>query len=71
MKSFLINEGCLENNDIILLDGEEINNNDRVLAKRFNEDYINIFERSSSFKCSKMSFSVDSKNNNFLRSIVN
>ena len=43
MKPFLINEGCLENNDIILLDGEEMINSDRVLAKRFNEDYIDIF----------------------------
>ena len=34
MKPFLTNKGCLENNDIILLDGEEMINNDKILAKR-------------------------------------
>ena len=28
-KPFLTNKGCLENNDIILLDGEEMNTNDK------------------------------------------
>ena len=37
MKSFLKNKGCLENNDIIFLNGEEMIINDRILAKRFNE----------------------------------
>ena len=45
--------------------------NDRILAKRFNEHYINIVERSSGFKPSKMSFSVESRTNHFLRSIAN
>ena len=58
MKPFLTNKGCLENNDIILLDGEEMITNDRILAKRLNEHYIDIVERSSGFKPSKMSFSV-------------
>ena len=71
MKPFLTNKGCLENNDIILLDGEEMITNDRILAKRFNEHYINIVERSTGFKPSKMSFSVESRNNHFLRSIAN
>ena len=71
MKPFLTNKGCLENNDIILLDGEEMITNDRILAKRFNEHYLNIVERSSGLKPSKMSFSVESKNNHFLRSIAN
>ena len=44
--------------------------NDRTLAKRFNEHYINTVERSSSFKSSKMSFSVESRNNHFLRTIA-
>ena len=44
---------CLENNDIILLDGEEKIKNDRILANRFNEHYINIFERSSGFLWNK------------------
>ena len=43
--------------------------NDRILAKRFNEHYINIVERSSGFP--KMSFSVESRNNQFLGSIAN
>ena len=59
MKPFLTNKGCLENNDIILLDGEEMITNDRILAKRFNEHYINIVERSSDFKPSKMLFSLN------------
>ena len=71
MKPFLTNKGCLENNDINLLDGEEMITNDRILAKRFNEHYLNIVERSSGLKSSKMSFSVESKNNHFLRSIAN
>ena len=71
VKPFLTNKGCLKNNDIILLDGEEMITNDRILAKRFNEHYINIVERSSGFKPSKMSFSVESRNNYFLRSIAN
>ena len=71
MKPFLTNKGCLENNDIILLDGEEMITNDRILAKRFNEHYINIVERSSGFKPSNMSNSVESRNNYFLRSIAN
>ena len=71
MEPFLTNKGCLENNDIILLDGEEMITNDRILAKRFNEHYINIVERSSGLKPSKMSFAVESRNNRFLRSIAN
>ena len=72
MKPFLTNKGCLENNDIILLDGEEMITNDRILAKRFNEHYINIVERSSGLKPSKISFSAESRiNNHFLKSIAN
>ena len=71
MKPFLTNKGCLENNDIILLDGEEIITNYRILAKRFNEHYINIVDRSSGFKPSKMSFSAESRTHNFLKSIAN
>ena len=71
MKLFLANKGCLENNDIILLDGEEIITNYRILAKRFNEHYINIVDRSSGFKPSKMSFSAESRTHNFLKSIAN
>ena len=66
MKLFLANKGCLENNDIILLGREEIITNYRILAKRFNEHYINIVDRSSGFKPSKMSFSAESRTNHFL-----
>ena len=72
MKLFLANKGCLENNDIVLLDGEEMTTNDRILAKRLNEHYINIVKRSRGFKPSKMSFSAESRiNNHFLKSIAN
>ena len=71
-KPFLKNKGCLENNDIILLDSEEMIINDRILTKRFNEHYINIVECSSGFKPSIMSFSAESRiNNHSLNSIAN
>ena len=70
-KPFLTNKRCLENNNIILVDGEEMITNDRILAKYFNEHYINIVERSSGVKPSKMSFSVKSRSNHFLISIAN
>ena len=56
---------------MILLDGEEMITNDRILASGFNEHYINVLESSSGLKPSKMSFSVQSRNNHFLRSIAN
>ena len=71
MKPFLTKKGCLENNGIILLDGEVMITNDRIFAKYFHEYYINIIERSSGFEPSKMSFFVKSRNNHFLRSIAN
>ena len=71
LKSFLTNKGCLENNDIILVDGEEVITNDRTLAKYLNEHYINSVKRSSGFKPSKMSFSVESRINHFQKSMVN
>ena len=71
MKPFITNKGCVENNGIILLDGKEMITTDRILSKRFNEHYINIVERSSSFKPSKMSLSAQSRiNNRFLKSIA-
>ena len=45
--------------------------NNRILSKSFNEHYINIVERSRGFKPSKMSFSVESRNNHFLKSTAN
>ena len=44
MKPSQTNKACLENNDILLY-GEEIITNDRILAKCFNEHYINMVER--------------------------
>ena len=70
MKPFLTYKGCLENNDIVFVDTEEMITNDEILAKPFNEHYLNIVEHSSGFKPSKMSFSVESTNNHFLRSIA-
>ena len=46
-----------------------INNNDRILAKRFNEHYANIVERSSGFKPSEMLCSMESRNNYFQSNI--
>ena len=45
--------------------------NDKTLAQLSDEHYLNIVERSSGFKPSKMSFSVESRNNHYLRSIAN
>ena len=57
---------------MLYLDGKEMITNDRILAKHFNEHYINIVERSSGFKPSKMSFSAESRiNNHLLKSIAN
>ena len=71
MIPFLTNKGCLGNNDIILRDGEEVIANDKILAKHFNEHYVNTVESSSGFKPSKMSFSAESRINHFQKSIAN
>ena len=71
MKTFLTNKGCFENNDIILLDGEEMVTNDRIRTKHVNEHYINIVERSSDFKPSKMSLYAELRTNHFQKSIAN
>ena len=44
---FLSNKGCLENNDIMLINDDEMVTDDKQLAKTFNEHYINTVERSS------------------------
>ena len=56
MKPFLTNKGCLENNNIIVLDGEVMIANDRILAKRLNKHYINIVKRSRGFSLPKCHF---------------
>ena len=71
IKPFLRNKRCLENNDIILLDSEEMITHYRTLAKYFNEHYINSVKRCSGFKPFKMSFSVKSSVNHYRKSIVN
>ena len=40
MKPFLTNKGCLENNDFVLLDGEEMITNNRILAKLFDYHFL-------------------------------
>ena len=67
MNPFLRNEGCFENNDVILLDDEEMITYDWILAKYLNEHYTNIVKRSSGFKPSKMFFSVESTTNHFIK----
>ena len=67
MNPFLRNKVCLENNGIIVLDDEEIITYDRILGKYLNEHYRNIVKRCSGFKPSKMSCSVESTTNHFLK----
>ena len=47
IKPFLSNKGHLENVDIMLNDNNKIVCNDHKLVEVFNEDYINIIEKSS------------------------
>ena len=54
---FLTNNGCLDNSDIMLRRDTKMINDDKHLAKLFNEHYINIVERSSGFKTEKNSLS--------------
>ena len=56
MKPFLTYKGCLENNDIVFVDTEEMITNDEILAKRFNEHYLNIVEHSSGLSLLKCHF---------------
>ena len=71
LNPFLRKKRSLENNDVILLDGEEMITNYRILAKYFNEHYINSVKRCSGFKPSEMSFSAKSRINHYQKSIVN
>ena len=53
MKPFIIKKGCLENSDIMLINNAEMVIDDKILAKPFNEHYINIVEWSSGLKPKK------------------
>ena len=54
MKPFLTNKGCLDNCDIMLRGDNKMITDDKCLAKLFNENYINIVERSSGSKPEKI-----------------
>ena len=41
IRPFLTNKGCLENSDIMLINDGDMITNDKILAKTFNEHYIN------------------------------
>ena len=58
MKPFLTNKGCLDNSDIMLRGDDEMITDDKLLAKLFNEHYINIIERSSGLKPEKLSVTM-------------
>ena len=53
MKPSLINKGCLDNSDIMFGGDNKMITDDKLLAKLFNEHYINIVERSSGLKREK------------------
>ena len=56
MKPFFTNKGCLGDSDIMLRGDNKIitDADDKLLAKHFNEDYINIVERCSDLKPEKI-----------------
>ena len=53
IRPFLTNKGCLENNDIMLINDDEMVTDDKTLAKTFNDHYITTVERSSGLKPEK------------------
>ena len=54
MKPFFTNKGCSDNSDIRFRGDNEMITDDKGKAKLFNEDYINIVERSSDLKPEKI-----------------
>ena len=60
----MTNKGLFSGSDITLIDGNDIITNEKEIAEAFNEHYINIVEKSSGIKPSKIgsSFSVEDDN---------
>ena len=56
IKPFLTNKDCLEKSDIMLRDDEKMITDEKKLVQLFNDHYINIVERSCSFKPGKVEF---------------
>ena len=50
IKPFLTNKGCIDGNEISIVNGDEIISDEKELVKTFNEHYINIVERSCGVK---------------------
>ena len=58
IKPFLTNKGCLENNDIMIINDNDMVTDDKTLAKTFSEHYINTVERSSDLKPEKWNLKI-------------
>ena len=64
-KTFSDKQGCcLEKSDIMLRDDENMITDEKKLAQLFNDNYIDIVERSCSFKPEKLGFDFGSCNKN-------
>ena len=50
IKLFLTSKGCIDGNEISIVNGDEIISDEKELVKTFNEHYINIVERSCEVK---------------------
>ena len=50
IKPFLTNKGCIDGNEISIVNGDEIISDEKELVKTFNEHYINIVKRSCGVK---------------------
>ena len=70
IKPFLTNKGCLEKSDIMLRDDENMITDEKILVQLFNDHYINIVERSCSFKPEKVEFDFGSCNKNGVLSSI-
>ena len=55
IKPFLTNKGCIEGNDITLIENDKAITNDKELAEIFNNHYINIVEKTCNVKPNTLS----------------
>ena len=70
IKPFLTINGCLEKSDIMLRDHEKVITDEKKLVQLFNDHYINIVERTCSFKPEQVEFDFGSCNKNGVLSCV-
>ena len=64
IKLFLTNKDGLENSDIMLRDDEKMITDEKKLVHSFNDQYINVVERSCDIKPEKGEFDIRSSNKN-------